>query len=165
MDLNITQRDCGRCGKTKAVNEFYKRNRSKTYRYKAGYDCYCKICRRELIAKVREAQGGGYTDYQRNWDYQKKFGITLLEYKEILANQNNCCAICGKNESELTMKLAVDHDHTTNKVRGLLCANCNRGLGYFKEDLSITTGAIDYVCRTKGYPAPIDFSRFVEPKT
>ena len=52
-------------------------------------------------------------------------------------NQNGCCAVCGKHQSEFKRIFDVDHDHVTGKVRGLLCRSCNTGLGYYetKKDL------------------------------
>ena len=63
----------------------------------------------------------------------RKFGLTLEQYNKLLEKQNNCCAICGKHQSELKRALAIDHNHTTGKIRGLLCYKCNLGLGYFNN--------------------------------
>jgi Recombination endonuclease VII len=70
----------------------------------------------------------------------KKFGITPQEYDEMLIKQNGVCALCGKPETAMgynspkTKLLAVDHDHLTGKIRGLLCSKCNMDLGAFEED-------------------------------
>lgn len=63
-------------------------------------------------------------------DRLKKYGITLEEWKQILERQGNACAICGDRKA----KLVIDHSHKTNKVRGLLCNQCNTGLGCFKDN-------------------------------
>lgn len=47
--------------------------------------------------------------------------------------QNESCAICGKHSSEFSRKLCVDHDHTTEKVRALLCVDCNRNVGVYEN--------------------------------
>ena len=73
------------------------------------------------------------------------FGITLEQYETILTKQENCCAVCGAHALGLKRKLAVDHDHLTKTVRGLLCHNCNVGLGNFKDDPLILTKAIKYL--------------------
>lgn len=76
---------------------------------------------------------------------RRDFGITQEQYNEIFANQDGKCIICGKHQKELKMALAVDHDHSTNEVRGLLCGPCNRGLGMFKDDPDLLQKALDYL--------------------
>ena len=67
----------------------------------------------------------------KNKQLKSKYGITLEQYNNMLENQNHYCAMCGRHESEFKRKLAVDEDHTTWKIRGLLCINCNRGIGFY----------------------------------
>lgn len=70
---------------------------------------------------------------QRDRDYKKRYGITLEEYNSILKIQDGKCLICGLNKGgPKTPNLAVDHDHTTGKVRGLLCVKCNGSLGWYE---------------------------------
>ena len=59
--------------------------------------------------------------------------------------QNYCCAICKTHSDLLPRNLAVDHCHTTGKVRGLLCTNCNIGLGMLKDSSEILNLAIKYL--------------------
>jgi hypothetical protein len=63
--------------------------------------------------------------------------------------QNDLCAICGRPETVVrcgkTQNLAVDHDHTTNQVRDLLCNNCNNMLGYFNDDPELLEKAANYL--------------------
>ena len=73
--------------------------------------------------------------------------ISDAEYKEILESQNNQCAICGTDASEYKSLLNVDHDYKTQKIRGLLCTNCNMGLGHFKDSLSNLHRALMYIGR------------------
>ena len=73
-----------------------------------------------------------------------KFGITLADYDKMLNNQNGVCAICGK--VNLTRRrLAVDHNHKTGKVRGLLCGKCNKAIGLFEDNPEILGKAIKYL--------------------
>ena len=51
----------------------------------------------------------------------KKYGLTLRQYDDMFEEQHGCCVICGRHQSEFKQKLAVDHNHTTGKVRALLC--------------------------------------------
>ena len=87
----------------------------------------------------------------KSQDLKKQFGITLEEYTALLEKQNGVCAICGQKDKRihratgLPMNLAVDHCHTTKKVRGLLCGPCNHGLGNFNEDVQLMKKAADYL--------------------
>lgn len=72
----------------------------------------------------------------------KRYNLKPGEYDRKLEMQGGVCMICGQADSK---RLAVDHNHTTGKVRGLLCSNCNRALGHFKEDLDIIRAAVDYL--------------------
>ena len=73
-----------------------------------------------------------------------QFGIGSDEYYKMLNSQNNVCAICGK-VCTTGRNLAVDHCHKTKDVRGLLCSNCNNGLGRFKDNIDILKSAIKYL--------------------
>ena len=59
------------------------------------------------------------------------YDLTTDDYNELLQNQGGCCAVCGKHQSKLKRRFDIDHDHTTGKVRGLLCGGCNRHLELF----------------------------------
>ena len=63
----------------------------------------------------------------------EKYGLSENRYKEMIENQGNMCAICKRKYKRT---LEIDHDHKTNKVRGLLCFRCNFGLGWFQEDIN-----------------------------
>jgi hypothetical protein len=81
------------------------------------------------------------SDHGRNKILLNKYGITLEEYNLMLEEQEHKCAICGDHESNTrwgkTVKLAVDHDHETGKVRGLLCQRCNTTLGRYKDSKTV----------------------------
>lgn len=81
--------------------------------------------------------------YLKNQDkrLKKLYGISLVEYNFILKKQNNSCAICGRKDR----KLCLDHDHTTNKVRGLLCHQCNHAIGLLGENIRSLNKAINYI--------------------
>jgi len=71
----------------------------------------------------------------RNCMLKYKYGITLDDYNLMLEEQNMSCAICGSTDpGRKNANFAVDHDHKTNEIRGLLCHRCNMGLGYFDDD-------------------------------
>ena len=71
-------------------------------------------------------------DRHRDADLRRTFGITLEDYDVMLAAQEGGCKICGK-VCKTGRRLAVDHDHETGKVLGLLCYSCNMKLGWFES--------------------------------
>jgi len=82
-----------------------------------------------------------------------KYGITPEQYEAIRAQQNNLCAICKQPQiikrNGQVKTLCVDHDHTTEQVRGLLCDHCNKALGCMRDDVVILQSAIDYLKQYK----------------
>lgn len=98
---------------------------------------------------------GHETDPQRSYNLglgQHQYEITAEEYDRLFREQGGACAICQRPERAAyrggIKRLAVDHDHTgTNKVRALLCGNCNNGLGRFEDDPALLRAAADYIER------------------
>ena len=79
---------------------------------------------------------------------KNNYGLTIEQYNQMFVDQNGICAICnGKNKNG--RNLYVDHNHITGKVRGLLCNNCNCGIGYLKENEDILLKAIKYLIKNK----------------
>ena len=81
---------------------------------------------------------------------KRTYGIDSKQYDEMLATQDYKCAICGKTEDTLldsgvNKSLAVDHNHETGEIRGILCENCNRGIGLLQEDVEILENSIKYL--------------------
>lgn len=81
-------------------------------------------------------------EYSKWYSLQRKFGMTKTDYEGLLQKQNHVCAIC---QGTSTRALAVDHCHNTGKIRGLLCTNCNRGLGYLKDSAELLRKAANYI--------------------
>ncbi len=83
-----------------------------------------------------------------------KYGITRADYEAMLAKQCGVCAICQREErcrlkiGGVLRSLAIDHDHDTGKVRGLLCASCNRGIARFGDDPIALRRAAEYLERS-----------------
>jgi hypothetical protein len=94
-----------------------------------------------------------YTKTRRNTILLNNYGITVNEWEAMYKKQGGVCKICGKKEKGLYSKtgipktLSVDHCHDTGKVRGLLCRNCNTGIGNLRHNVDLMQKAIDY-CRT-----------------
>ena len=84
-----------------------------------------------------------YYTVNRRSVVKRKYGITMDDVERLKAEQNFACKICKKPEVNKT--LAIDHDHKTGVVRGLLCGNCNRALGLFQDDLNLLESAKQYL--------------------
>lgn len=74
--------------------------------------------------------------------------MSETEYKNLFIKQDNKCAICGRPFND-KLRGFVDHDHTSNVVRGLLCTKCNTMLGMANDDIDILYNAIEYLKKTK----------------
>ena len=127
---------CCDCKENKPLVEFYKFCRSAD-----GKASICKKC--SVISGVKRQKKD--PDKYKNYLLNRNYGISLNDYNKIFAEQEGCCAICGKHQSEFELALSVDHDHATNKIRGLLCPNCNKGLGCFKDNVKLLSEAINFL--------------------
>ena len=74
---------------------------------------------------------------------KRKYGLTIKRYNRLLKKQGGVCAICRKKENG--KGLAVDHNHQTGNVRGLLCQNCNTGIGLLNDNIQILQKTIKYL--------------------
>lgn len=76
-----------------------------------------------------------------------KRGLTLDQYHALAERQDFCCAICGE-ELDSKARSAIDHCHNSHRVRGLLCINCNLGLGHFADSQARLASAGRYLAKT-----------------
>ncbi len=139
--LKAGKKQCKMCGKTRLLKFFPKSKKSAT-----GYFSYCINCRRDVNrnSDVKRSKGCKRKDFSRRAYLKRTYAITQEEYDEMWKKQGCKCAICGS--SDTTKKLpAIDHCHNTGKIRGILCENCNRGLGMFHDDIGKMQSAIDYL--------------------
>lgn len=79
----------------------------------------------------------------------KRYGLDAESYDLLLEMQEHKCLLCGQSAADEKKALAVDHDHETGQIRGLLCQNCNKGIGNLKDDPSLLRRAADYVARNR----------------
>lgn len=83
---------------------------------------------------------------QRATNIKKKYGITVAEFDAKLIEQGGVCAICRTAEAGGRYGIwHIDHDHETGAVRGLLCTDCNLGLGRFRDDPVVLSAAVAYL--------------------
>lgn len=145
---NATEKHCPRCGNVKPIDQFGKRPNGKPKGY--CIDCWrtydaeyaASADGREARRVARSKWNDGNHEYFLNYRY----GITKQQYDDMLAAQGGCCAICGRDNPGGKAKVwAVDHCHNSNRVRGLLCGPCNRGLGQFRDDVERLRAAVRYL--------------------
>lgn len=158
---------CPKCQTTRTLLSFH-RDRSR----KDGLQPWCRPCVNVAKAKWLERNLDKARAYSREWaranrnkaehcEKQKawwkknghrykgkaglaKYGLTLEAFRLLLSGQGGVCAICLK-PCMTGQRLAVDHDHVTGVVRGLLCRKCNIGIGHFGEDPAVLLRAIEYL--------------------
>lgn len=116
-----TEKLCTNCGEVKGVDDFTRMPSASD-----GLHSWCHDCAR-YIAFVRKLK--------------RSYNLTYQDYETMINDQDGRCAICFKEPT----RFHVDHDHSTGKVRQLLCAQCNSGLGMFQDDPDVLLSAIEYL--------------------
>ena len=99
---------------------------------------------REKARQYRADHHEKYSQYNHRAGLKRKYDLIPEEYATMLASQNGVCAVCGQANIE-GRKLGVDHNHQTNKIRGLLCNKCNQVLGLVDEDRDILGALSSYL--------------------
>jgi Autographiviridae endonuclease VII len=129
---------CSTCKIEKDISEFY---------YDQTYDRYyyvCKSCHSAYVKQYELDNPSAKMDRYR----KKKYGISPFQFEVMLLCQGGRCQACGRQieeDSDWSKALCVDHDHSTGKVRGLLCRPCNRGLGFLTEEIDVVIGLVEYL--------------------
>lgn len=95
----------------------------------------------------------------RAYSLKRLYGITLEQYDELLHRQHHCCAVCNRHESEFKTRLAVDHDHKTGEIFGLLCMYCNHRVIGKERRPGLFKNASEYLRRGTGWFVPEKVSR------
>jgi len=131
---------CIRCGEIKPHDEFHNHTGTKD-----GKTHWCKECRARYQREHYEANKNKVKAWARAGNLRRGFDITVPEYDEMLEGQDGVCAICGKTPEENGRRLAVDHDHETDRVRGLLCTSCNFAIGYLNDNPAMAFSAGEYL--------------------
>ncbi|MFF0790381.1 endonuclease domain-containing protein [Streptomyces spiralis] len=119
----IEYRTCTGYRKRKPLSDFHRDG-------SGGHLTRCRACR----SVTRKAWRDSYSEKQSAYRRRSKlsrYGLTEDEYEAMLAAQQGGCAMCGQ-QCQTERRLAVDHDHVSGRVRGLLCLTCNRGLGAYE---------------------------------
>ena len=104
----------------------------------------CPKCKRILTESYFAPNSKNCKICRRDYDWQYRYGISPEQYYELYLAQDGKCKICG-HEPKGDEYLCIDHNKKTGEVRGLLCGDCNRGIGMFKEIAQNFKNAIDYI--------------------
>lgn len=160
----IEPQTCGMCGKTFTPSTSQKRKwcsasckqRAVYWRKHTKEGKRCLVCDKDISDMRRDAKWCSTACSNRRPSAAgirrkatlKSYGLTLEEYEAMLERQGGGCAICGTTEVRgFGTRQAVDHCHDSGLVRGILCGNCNRGIGAFKHDPDRLAAAVDYLRR------------------
>jgi len=174
MKITIKHKTCTKCKQIKKSSDF-----NKNPRYKTGLSYWCRDCvklwwhtyfgkhkkkiqklrkkyklkNRLKILKQSKKYNNNHKKEHQNAQLKKKFGFGILEYKKLFKLQNGRCAICKKPEKikrhNRIINLAVDHNHKNGIIRGLLCFQCNRLLGYFDKNPNLLKSILKYQIENK----------------
>jgi predicted RNA-binding Zn-ribbon protein involved in translation (DUF1610 family) len=121
----------------------------------------CSSCGQEHIQNSREIQKNNKpmscdNFKPHNWSgleredniMRKQYGISTQQFAELLEFQGGGCAICAKPIENIRRRMNIDHDHETNKVRGILCTGCNTGIGHLGDNIEGLQKALYYLENT-----------------
>lgn len=159
MYAELSQKKCFKCKKTKSLMEFHKngyQRKKEKHKGTSGLRNDCKECStaihrvyfNENTDEINARRRAAYHEDKTKaiaWNLKRYYGITLEFYNQMMRNQNNKCAVCEISQGDSDRRFSVDHCHTTGRIRGLLCTNCNRGLGLLKDDPKLIESAIRYL--------------------
>ena len=119
-----------------------------------GYS-YCKPCwnATRRVGRAKQAWPSDMPDVRHDQHLRRTYGITLAQYDALFAAQGGVCALCkrpqlkacGRTGAKTVERMHVDHDHKSGKIRGLLCALCNHGIGCFSQDPDLLEWAAAYL--------------------
>jgi|SRR6187549_410108 len=132
---------CPRCDQRKRPTAFYVNRKAKD-----GRSCYCKSCQQQLVAERKAAEPDKVRLSSVKAHIKRKYAMTWEEYLDWYNRQAGNCKICGTHFPLLILYgLHVDHCHKTGRIRGLLCRDCNTGIGLLKDDPDRLQAAIAYL--------------------
>ena len=137
------KRVCSSCKEEKSLDCFYKRSDSES-----GYRSQCKDCHKAGFWRTRDKVKHRKVSYKSQ--LLKRYNIGVEVFNEMFRLQDGKCLICASDLENIFLDksgspVAVDHNHTTGQIRGLLCKNCNSGIGYLKDSRSLLEKAIRYL--------------------
>ena len=135
---------CTKCKQVKDLFDFSKKNPRGR---KPGLQPRCKTCSIEDVGSWRLAKG---KDGIKDLYYKRTYDISLEDFNTRFIAQGGLCVLCKRQlnlEGHSGDRAVVDHCHKNGHVRGILCNECNRGLGYFKDNIMALNNAVAYLTR------------------
>jgi len=131
---------CNKCGEAKSISEYFKAGKHPSGKVKMRGDC--KACAKRDTSEWRKNKRAHYNEYMskyrvqnpdkiREHEIKKLYGISGDDLRQMTASQDNKCKICRRPPSG-KRPLAIDHCHSTGRVRGLLCYRCNLGVAFLE---------------------------------
>jgi hypothetical protein len=144
----ITKRgtkQCLDCRKVKDLSEFSEDHRNRDKLSSKCIECYNSIKQEKQVRDKTRDLAYKISKHQAR-HMRSRHRITEQEYYEMHEAQKGLCAICGRPElKSMKSMLCVDHNHRTGEIRGLLCNNCNLGIGYLEDNPEYLFKAIEYL--------------------
>ena len=111
---------------------------------------------RERSRQWRKNNPDSIKAIDRRHGLKQKFSISDVQYEWLFEKQHGLCYICGQEETRLyrgvKVRLSVDHDHETGLIRGLLCSDCNIGIGMFGDSVPLLKKVIEYLTSYSNFP-------------
>lgn len=139
--MNEITKTCKVCQTEKSVTDFHSHKSCRN-----GVRPECKDCFNEKSTVRSQLYRNSYPVKRHATILKHKYGISYLEFENLLKSQNCKCKICKTPDPGKYKKyFSVDHCHKTNEIRGLLCHTCNVGLGSFKDRIELLAEAINYL--------------------
>lgn len=125
--------------------KLYQENKEERREKQREYHYANRVERNEYSKKYHALNGDRHKERCRKADLKRKFNITIEDYDILFEKQNGCCGICNNPQEKFEFRLAVDHDHETGEVRGLLCSRCNLGLAKFGDNIEGIMKVVKYL--------------------
>jgi len=133
------RKECTLCKEWKLLSDFHKAS------HKGSLGSRCKACCARRFAEWRANHPKDFAYLAWRSTLKRRYEITEEQFEQMHKDQQGVCAICNEPNNLKRRRLAVDHDHLTGDVRGLLCSSCNRGIGYFRDSPDLLLRAHSYL--------------------
>lgn len=129
---------------SKQKKKYYQDNHEEILKKKKQY----RKDNREILRKRDRQWRKNHPEREKEWENLKNYNLSHEDWLKIWENQDGKCAICGKPFKK-PFDDQVDHNHKTNKIRGLLCKKCNGGIGFLNDNPELTAKATEYLLRRR----------------